>query len=289
MNGKVLLGVVGGAAIFAGAVWLVTHRDQTPSENGVGGGRAPAAGRSGLGTPSAGAGAVDPAALEAVRAIVKAKNALEPREADTFRARGWTMVSVPPPDQRLLALDPALLATREPELRVQIASNTASPAEVPNLAAIARQAHDPHTRFVAVEALGRVSGPEAQRALRSLLLDKNFAGGDADDPARRQVPALLRPSALDDPWAAELAALLDAPGLDPAARKQIAFTLALVGLRDGMTLAPEVLARLSPAARALVDQMTQLAVAGGLPGGSSHHDVGPLAHAHDHAHEGGTP
>jgi len=288
MNGKVLMGAVGGAAVLAGALWLTTHRGGSPSEKATAEAARAATGRSGQETPAPRGGKVDPAALEAVRAIVKAKNALEPREADTFRARGWTMVSVLPPDQRLLALDPALLATRPAELRVQIASNTASPAEVPNLTAIAQKAPDAQTRFVAVEALGRVSGAEAQRALRSLLLDKNFAGGDAEDPARRQVPGLLRPSALDDPWAAELAALLDAPGLNAAARKQIAFTLALVGLRDGMSLSPEVLARLSPAARALLDQMTQLAVAGGLPGGgSSHHDVGPIAHAHDH--EGGTP
>jgi hypothetical protein len=273
MNGKVLLGAIGSAVMLAGALWWGARDRKSPSESGPMATRESASARSGLLSP----GATGTPTLETVRAIVRAKNALEPREADAFRARGWTIVSAPPPDARLVALDPALVRTpREAELRAQIASTSASPADVPNLTAIARATRDAHTRFVAVEALGRAGGREAQRALRDLLLDENF--GDADDPARRQLAALLRPTALDDPWAAELAALLDARALagDAAARKQIAFTLALVGLRDGMALAPEVLARLSPDARALVQQMTQLAVAGGTAG-SSHHDVGPLA------------
>jgi len=67
---------------------------------------------------------------------------------------------------------------------------------------------------------------------------------------------LLRPNGLDDELAARLAAQLDGATLTPIEKKQLAFTLALVGLRDGMKL-PD--GAVSPAARQLIDQMTALA------------------------------
>ena len=54
---------------------------------------------------------------------------------------------------------------------------------------------------------------------------------------------------------AALSSLLDSPSLSEVEKQQIAFTLALIGLRDGMTLD----APLSADARALIDQMTALA------------------------------
>src|SRR5437762_1100876 len=81
----------------------------------------------------------------------------------------------------------------------------------------------------AVEALGRIGTREAQSELLALL-----AGLPEEDEARRVIVPLLRPSGLDDEFAARLAAHLDGPVLTATEKKQLAFTLALIGLRDGM-------------------------------------------------------
>jgi hypothetical protein len=80
--------------------------------------------------------------------------------------------------------------------------------------------------------------------------------------------ALLRPKALDDPLAARMAALLDSSALSGGEKQQVAFTLAMVGLRDGMELPESV--ELSPEAKQLLASMRALALAGAArssPGG----------------------
>ena len=188
--------------------------------------------------------------------VVAEKNADSEQQRKAFAADGWETVKAVPPDAEVLALEPRLLESREDELQAQIASTVARPADADKLAEIARRAHQPRTRTAAVEALGRVGGPESQRALFGLLTGDELK---ADDPARRAVAPLLRPSELADPYAAKLAAQLDARGLDAIERKQIAFTLALIGLRDGTELPRDVLAQLSPASRDLLAQMIALA------------------------------
>jgi hypothetical protein len=69
----------------------------------------------------------------------------------------------------------------------------------------------------------------------------------------------LRPRALDDELAVRLAAQLDGATLTPVEKQQLAFTLALVGLRDGMRL-PD--GAVSPAAKQLIDRMAALAQRG---------------------------
>jgi hypothetical protein len=192
-----------------------------------------------------------------VEATVAARNRETARESDAFTRAGWTMVAAPAPDARLLALDPALIdqgGGRERELRVQIASTVAAPELAPRLGRIARAAHEPATRVAAVEALGRIGTHEAQTELLALLPDL-----PVDDDARRQLVPLLRPNGLDDELATRLAAQLDGGTLTATEKKQLAFTLALVGLRDGMKL-PD--GAMSPAAKQLIDQMTALAQRG---------------------------
>jgi hypothetical protein len=192
--------------------------------------------------------------VRGVAATVAARNRNIDREEQQFRRAGWTMVASEPPDPRLVALDPTLLPTREAELRVQIASTVASPAEAPRLHQIVLQAHDAATRLAAVDALGRVGAPEAQAELEKLLGELA-----PDDDARKQIVPLLRPRALDDESGTRLLALLDSPSLTPVEKKQLAFTLALVGLRDGVTV-PE--GAVSTASRELIDRMTALAQRG---------------------------
>jgi len=197
------------------------------------------------------------AALADTRRIVEERNREAAKDRAAFAADGWQMVRAEAPDARVVSLDPALLGEgRETDLRVQIASTVGSPAQAGKLADIARRAREEETRVAAVEALGRIAGAEAQRSLYDLLVE---GGLDAEDPARRAIAPLLRPTDLDDPYAARLAAQLDSDKLTAVERKQIAFTLALVGLRDGMELPPATLASLSPRARELVAAMTALA------------------------------
>ena len=123
---------------------------------------------------------------------------------------------------------------------------------MPALAEIARASDSQQTRLRAIEALGRIRTQEAQETLLSLVFDPNFT---EDEPARRGVVPRLRPRSLDDPFAAKMAELLDHPAILDAEREQIAFTLGLVGLRDGTVLPDSVSRSLSPESRALLDVM----------------------------------
>ena len=194
--------------------------------------------------------------LREVQRINAERNKAGEADKKAFRDDGWELVKTDAPDAKLVALDPALLEGREDELRVQIASTVASPAQAGKLADIAVRAQQPETRTAAVEGLGRIGGEAAQRELFKLLTGSSL---DAADPARRAVAPLLRPSDLSDPFASELAAQLDSDKLTAVERKQLAFTLSLVGLRDGTQLPEAALQSLSPAARELLKSMTALA------------------------------
>jgi len=129
-----------------------------------------------------------------------------------------------------------------------------APELAPRLRRIALAAHETATRVAAVEALGRIGTHEAQTELLALLPEL-----PSDDEARRQIVPLLRPRSLDDELATRLAAQLDGTALTAVEKRQLAFTLALVGLRDGMRLPEHAV---SPSARQLIEQMTALAQRG---------------------------
>ena len=240
---------LGGAVLaFSLAWWLV----RSPVGAGVAGIFGSAGGTDPK--PGAPANTDSTARRKAVEATVAARNRENAREEEKFRKAGWTMVAAEPPDARLVALDPALLAGRERDLRVQIASTLPAPELASRLRHIAQAAHEPETRVAAVEALGRIGTREAQSELLALL-----AGLPEDDEARRVIVPLLRPSGLDDEFAARLAAHLDGPVLTATEKKQLAFTLALIGLRDGMKLREGTA---SPSAQKLIDRMAALAQRG---------------------------
>jgi hypothetical protein len=198
---------------------------------------------------------VDAQKLREVQEIVSQKNREARADREAFVKDGWEMVSVPPPDHRVIGYDPKLIATgREHDLQMQLLSTVPSPDQARTVAEIARRAKEEKTRSVAVEALGHLNAPEATEALFELLPQM-----DANDPARSQIASLLHPTALDDPMAIKVAMLLDSPSLNDVEKQQIAFTLALIGLRDGMTL--DAQAPISANARALITQMEALAKA----------------------------
>lgn len=194
--------------------------------------------------------------LSDVERTVAERNRAARQDEDAFKADGWTMVKADPPDARLSSFDPSLLAQgREEELRRQLTSTVASPEQARRIARIALEAKEQKTRFAAVDALGHIYGDEAQEALLDLL-----TGGQLPptDFVRQQIAPLLRPRDLDDGIALKMAALLDDPRLTATEKHQIAFTLALVSIRDGMTLPEDTLAGLTADARASLDQAQTL-------------------------------
>jgi hypothetical protein len=206
--------------------------------------------------------------VAAVEKVVTERNRNLGEEARRFEADGWQMVAADAPDPRLTEMDPALIPEgRERELRVQIASTTAAARNARNLGRILLTAELPETREAATDALGRIKGDAGKIELIEVLTSGKL---HADDLGRRQIAAHLRPSDLDAELAPRIANLLDSTAVTAAEKEQIAYNLALVGLRDGMTLSENVLATLSPEARALIDRMTTV-------GGTAF-----LAHTHKH-------
>jgi hypothetical protein len=123
-----------------------------------------------------------------VAETVARRNRAERDSATLFvDADGWRRVVAPPPDPRLLKLDPSLLDGREPELRLQLASTSLQPEQAGRAALIARRARAVETRIAAIEALGR-AGEAGQRELVALLSSMRD-----DDPARALIEWLLRP------------------------------------------------------------------------------------------------
>ncbi len=192
--------------------------------------------------------------LREVEAIVAAKNRESERQRSAFEGEGWASVDAAAPDLALSSASPGLLATREPELRAQLLSAPPDREHLDNVAAIAARARDPGTRIAAVEAMARMGQGDPQRALVDTL--KKLVPGD---PARRALVPLLKPTSMADPFALELAALLDWAGATPDERQQMAMTLALLALREGGPLPGDVAAAMSPESLALVGKMTQLA------------------------------
>jgi len=194
--------------------------------------------------------------LAAVERVVAEKNRSRHADENAFIAAGWTMTSSPPPDLQLVSFDPSLIAAgREKELRTQLASTVPPRRYAHRVAQIVLFAHDPVTRESAVDALSRIHSAEAQDELIDLLTSKKL---DPQDLGRRQLAALIQPSDLDDEIAAKMATLLDNDALTAVEKKQVAFTLAVVGLRDGMSLPDRVTQTMSPQALALLDDMTKL-------------------------------
>ncbi|MBS2023891.1 MAG: hypothetical protein JST92_15920 [Deltaproteobacteria bacterium] len=186
------------------------------------------------------------------------RNAAARKDNEAFAADGWTSVKADEPNPKLTALDPSLLNGHEQELRTQLASTAASPAMVGNLVEIIKsQGAELQTRLAAVDSLGRIASVGAQDGLLSLLDTL-----DAQDPVRREVAPLLRPQSIDDKTSLELLRRLDSRNLSAVEKKQLAFTLALVSLRDGQPIPQAARAALSPEAQALLSQMRELASAG---------------------------
>ncbi len=239
--------LVGALAALGVSVWLVRSASVSRA--------APDLGKSAGPTGAGGRGPIDEQErarqLAAVQKVVQLRNQESRAQAKAFEDAGWEVTrGTAPPDHRLVALDPSLLKGREAELREQMASTTARPEDAKNLAQIAKEAKELETRWTAVEGLYRIAGDGGQKELYELLRDGSLAQGDE---ARGLIAPRLQPQNLDDSYAADVARLLDNPGLSLVEKTQIATTLALIALRDGSMLNSGVLSTLSPGARALID------------------------------------
>jgi hypothetical protein len=215
--------------------------------------------------------------LAAVERVVAERNRSAAQEQRVFEADGWEIVSAPPPDPRVTDLDPSLLAEgREHDLRHQIGSTTPQNGQARRIAQILVLAKDEATRESAALALGRIRTAQAQEEILNVLSSGKLK---PDDLGRSQLAALLRPVDLDDEIAARMADLLDSQAITGAEKEQVAFSLGLVGLRDGMELPDAVLATMSPEARALLVKMKELGAKSFLAHGSPGRDV-----HHHHSH-----
>jgi hypothetical protein len=206
--------------------------------------------------------------LEKVQRVIDERNAQAGEERRVFERDGWEIVSAPAPDPRVTDIDPALLTEgREPELRLQLASTTPAVATAHNVAQVVLMAKEEATREAAALALGRMRSPRAQQEILDLLTRGGLEPGDL---ARDHLVSLLRPVDLDDEIAARMADLLGSDAMTAAEKKQIAFSLALIGLRDGMELPEPVLATMSPESLALLAQMKDLGARSFLALGHKH-------------------
>lgn len=239
--------VVGGLAALGLSAWLLKSGGSISQA-------APApmaAAASSHATPGAIPNAQERARLLAnVENVVKMRNHEAREQRRAFEADGWEVTQGgTPPDDRLVGYDPKLLKDREAELREQISSTTAKPEDAHNLAQIATQAKELETRWHAVESLYRIAGEEGQKELFGLLRDGSLA---PTDQARSLIAPRLQPEALDTSYAADLARLLDSPTLLLVEKVQIATNLAILALRDGTSLSPQLIASLSPASQSLL-------------------------------------
>jgi hypothetical protein len=204
--------------------------------------------------------AADEAHRRRADAVVAERNAEQAEERRAFESDGWTFVDVAPPDPALTAASPDGLPARELELRMQLASAPPGIEHLSNVRAIAIGASDTATRIAAIEAIANMGPGEPQRALIDVL-----ATLDTGDPARGTVVALLRPESTNDVLARDLTALLDASSITSIEKDQIAMSLAALALREGSALPAEMVGQMSSEALALVDRMTQLALAAPQP------------------------
>lgn len=162
----------------------------------------------------------------AVAAAVDAGRRVAIEEEERFLQDGWSFVKTTPPDAALLALEPALLPTRERDLRRQLETSSLTEDQVDHARLIAARATEARTRRAAIEGLGRVAGERAQTALRGL-----FDQLPADED-RRLLLGFVRPTSLGDASAAWLLSRLESPDLTDELKKQMTFALALASLAE---------------------------------------------------------
>src|SRR5262249_55044487 len=97
---------------------------------------------------------VDANKLREVQETVAKKNREASAAREAFVKAGWEMVSVAPPDHRVVGYDPKLIDPgREHDLRMQLLSTVPSPEQARSVAEIARRAKNEETRSAAVDAL----------------------------------------------------------------------------------------------------------------------------------------
>jgi hypothetical protein len=157
---------------------------------------------------------------------VAARNAEEQAHREGFAAEGWTPVAAPPPEPALLSLDPALLETRERDLRKHLETNAIGDHQIENAATIALEAEEARTRTAAIQAIGRSRSPRAQEVLRELFDDVE------EDNERRLVLGYVRPESLTDPAVDWILTKLAEPHLSYEFKKQMSFSLVLAEIAE---------------------------------------------------------
>ncbi len=166
----------------------------------------------------------------AVQAQVDEHNKALVEEHHAFEKAGWHSVSVEPPNPALMSLDPALLGKSEPELQVQIGSNSFNGAQLEQLRVIATKTNVRKTRFIAIDAVGRSHDPAAAETLAQLYEDPSLRIND-----RKQILGYFHPTSVQDSSVDFLLSVIADPSTPEGLRKQAAFPIAMIsgGADDG--------------------------------------------------------
>ncbi len=184
------------------------------------------------GPPGVPAGA-DLTQLAGVQQQVDTNNAADAADTQGFSSNGWHLVTAVQPDVALVGFDPTLIVQgRESDLRMQLATTTPKVQDIANIVTVATQSQNADVRTQAVEALGRSNASEAQAALANLVTQLQ-----PGEVARERALGALHPTSLADPATQQVIGLIDDNRLSDAEQTQVAFTLALMQMREQTPIA----------------------------------------------------
>ncbi|MGK5087205.1 hypothetical protein WDW86_06570 [Bdellovibrionota bacterium FG-2] len=192
-----------------------------------------------LEAPSGAAGERAPASipqgLRAVQDQVAENNKALLEEHRAFEKDGWHQVTVEPPNPALISLDHSLLGKNEPELQVQIGSNSFNGSQLDQLRVIATKTNLRKTRFLAIDAVGRSHDSSAAELLVQLYADPALRLSD-----RQQILGYFHPRSGDEPSVDFLLSVVADPKAPESLKKQASFPLAVISGGDNSELMKRV-------------------------------------------------
>ncbi len=180
-------------------------------------------------------------AVEADLAAEIMESELSNREhLEAFLDTGWEEIDAEPHDPRVVSLDPALLGTRESELRQQLRTTRVSEKYLGNAATIAIEAREHRTRTAAINSIGHRRVGEGGEVLLEIFETL------PNERERSQVLGHIRSESLTSPESDWLVTQLHGATVSESLKKQISMKLVLTGLvehRGDEAFLPELLER----------------------------------------------
>jgi hypothetical protein len=222
---RIIVGAVAFVALIGGAA-TVYHLNHSPAR----------------GLSSAAAGTLQ---MKRAQGTVDAENLKNTAHQQKFQTAGWQMTETPPPNPRIMALDPTMFSSNEEEMLVQIHSNSHTGEQLDNIREIVMRHGDRNEKalHIGIEALGRSHDLRAQDHLMSIYHEFPRT------PVRRKILALLRPRHAGDATTAFLITQMENREIPGKLRHQAATQLATMSLARSRTEPDPELMRLIPKER----------------------------------------